>query len=114
MTQVKFNFLEDCDDSYERFESIEVKLVPHTGDITYINGFFHYVVQSVIYIEQNAAEVFLAKSCQDKATALQVGLAYIEDLHELALNDENSRKNIKDYGFHFEALNAASRFTESS
>jgi hypothetical protein len=113
MIKTYFNFLQDFDDSYNKYKekAVNLKNPPHTGDIININGFYHYVVQAVIYPEHNVAEVFLAESSQDRATALQAGLGIINEFKNECDVNNSGHEN---YGYHFEALNAKSRTLQNS
>jgi hypothetical protein len=112
MVKVYFNFMQDFDDSYNKYKSQPKPLQypPHTGDIIKIEGFYHYVVQAVMYPDYEASEVFLAESSQDRATAIQAGLTIINTLKDKCVKDDTG---IENYGYHFEELNSTSRVLQS-
>jgi hypothetical protein len=113
MIKVYFNFLQDFDDAYNKYkiQPKSLQYPPHTGDIIKIEGFYHYVVQAVMYPDHEASEVFLAESSQDRATAIQAGLTIINELKGKCINDNSGPEN---YGYHFEAIKAKSRVLQSS
>jgi hypothetical protein len=113
MINTYFNFLQENDDTYNKYENQprSLQYPPHTGDIIEIEGFYHYVVQAIMYPDYAASEVFLAESSQDRATAIQAGLTIIKQLKGQCAEENSGAEN---YGYHFEAFKAKSRVLQHS